>query len=49
MAWTTLKNTVRCCNCKTYYIPYKFICPRCGCKDWTYTKETGEEVSDGRN
>lgn len=46
MAWTKFKNTVRCCSCKAYYFPkvsvsgkLVFICPRCQCEDWTYTKE----------
>ena len=46
MAWTKLKNTVRCCNCKAYYLPKAsisgkliFRCPRCSCEDWSYTKE----------
>lgn len=49
MAWTKFKYTVQCCNCKAYYFPevskvesgkLVFICPRCQCEDWTYTKES---------
>ena len=45
MAWVEFKNTVRCCNCKSYYHPKVWLgrtvfrCPLCQCEDWTYEKK----------
>lgn len=49
MAWTKLKNTVRCRNCKAYYFPKVWLvktifeCPNCQCMEWTYTKKEKEQ------
>lgn len=45
--WTKLKNTVKCSDCKAFYLPklklengkWYMRCPRCGSENWIYIKE----------